>query len=67
MTKARLIKQSEILQHNETEAAMRAANQTANLRKVTNVMQTWVRQQQTVQLRNSRTAFAALFVQPQTA
>lgn len=70
MTKARLIKQSEILQRNENQAAqaaMKAESQTANPRNVTAAVQTWVRQQQATQPRNPRTAFAALFVQTKTA
>lgn len=70
MPKARLIKQSEMLQRNETQvtqAAMKTENQTANPRNVAAVVQTWMRQQQAIQLRNPRAAFAALFAQPQAA
>ena len=70
MTKARLIKQSEILQRNETQAtqaAMKTEGQAADSRNVTAVVQTWMRQLQAIQPRNPRKAFAALFVQTQTA
>jgi hypothetical protein len=62
MTKAKLIKQSEVL---ERERARKAKPQKSNVQKTVNAVVEWVENRRT-QREDPRKAFAALFTQPQT-
>jgi hypothetical protein len=62
MTKAKLIKRSEIA---EREQAKKAKPQKTNVQKTVDAMVGWIENQR-VQREDPRKAFAALFSQPQT-
>ena len=62
MTKARLIKRSEVV---EREQARKAKPQKSNVQKKVNAVVEWIENQR-VQREDPRKAFAALFTQPQT-
>jgi len=62
MTKAKLIKQSEVL---ERERARKAKPQKSNVQKTVSAVVEWVENHRT-QREDPRKAFAALFTQPQT-
>ena len=62
MTKAKLIKRSEVA---EREQARKAKPQKSNVRKTVNAVVGWIENQR-VQREDPRKAFAALFARPQT-
>jgi len=62
MTKAKLIKRSEVL---EREQARKAKPQKNNVQKTVDAVVEWIENQRT-QREDPRKAFAALFTQPQT-
>ncbi len=62
MTKAKLIKRSEVA---EREQARKAKQQKNNVRKTVNAVVGWIENKR-VQREDPRKAFAALFSQPQT-
>jgi hypothetical protein len=62
MTKARLIKRSEVV---ERELARKAKPQKSNVQKKVSAVVGWIENQR-AQREDPRKAFAALFTQPQT-
>ena len=62
MTKAKLIKRSEVA---ELEQAKKAKQQKNNVQKTVNAVVDWIENKR-VQREDPRKAFAALFSQPQT-
>jgi hypothetical protein len=63
MAKAKLIKKGEVLERQQKTVAQRSTKQT--VKQTVEVVNYWIEKQQARRL-DPRTAFAALFVQPQT-
>jgi hypothetical protein len=64
MKKARLVKQKDLVKHEQTKPTSLA--QSTVVSKTMDVVKEWIKEHQLTKGLNSKEAFAALFVRPQT-